>query len=265
MSPKSSPSKKRVQATKKSIKGTPSFPTTKTPVTFDKHFPIIALGASAGGLEALERFFSRIPQNSGMAFIIIQHLDPTRKGIMPELIQRITKAKVIPVKDRLKIKPNCVYVTPSNKNMSILNNSLHLFEPLEKRGLRLPIDFFFHSLADDQKERSIGVILSGMGQDGSEGIKAIKEKGGIVLVQEPVSAKFDSMPRSAIIAVVPDIVAPPEELPEKFLSMIAYSPLKGLDLPEEMNAKDKSSLDKIIILLRTGTGHDFSLYKKNTM
>jgi hypothetical protein len=139
--------------------------------------PVIGIGASAGGLEALEHFLSRVPKNSGMAFVIVQHLDPTRKGIMPELLQRATDMVVIQVKDRTLVQPDCVYVIPPNKDMSILHGVLHLLEPVSPRGLRLPIDFFLRSLAQDQQEHSIGVILSGMGSDGTLGLRAIKEKG----------------------------------------------------------------------------------------
>ncbi|MDO9080889.1 MAG: chemotaxis protein CheB, partial [Desulfuromonadales bacterium] len=160
-------------------------------------FPIVGIGASAGGLEALEIFLSQVPPGSGLALVIIQHLDPTHQGIMPELLQRVTAMKVLQAKDRMKVEPNCVYVIPPNKDMSILHGRLYLFEPAAPRGLRLPIDFFFRSLAEDRQEGCIGVILSGMGSDGTLGLKAIKEKAGLVLVQEPASAKFDSMPRSA--------------------------------------------------------------------
>ena len=152
----------------------------KTPNPKSDLFPIVGIGASAGGLEALEQFFANVPANCGMAFVVIQHLDPHHKGIMPELLQRITQLKVITVSDRLKIKPNCVYVIPPNTSMSILNGALYLFEPIETRGLRLPVDFFLRSLADDQREKAIGIILSGMGSDGSIGLKAIKENGGML-------------------------------------------------------------------------------------
>ena len=143
-------------------------------------FPIVGIGASAGGLEALEQFFRQVPEKSGMAFVVIQHLDPTHKGIMPELLQRSTGMEIFQVRDRMRVKPNCVYVIPPNRDMSILHGVLHLFEPTAARGLRLPIDFFLRSLADDQQERSIGVILSGMGSDGTEGLRAIKGHGGLV-------------------------------------------------------------------------------------
>jgi two-component system CheB/CheR fusion protein len=226
-------------------------------------FPIVGIGASAGGLEALEHFLARVPEHSGMAFVIVQHLDPTRKGIMPELLQRTTGMKVIQVKDHTRVQPNCVYVIPPNKDMSILHGILHLLEPASPRGLRLPIDFFLRSLAQDQQERSIGVILSGMGSDGTLGLRAIKEKAGVVLVQDPATAKFDSMPRSAMEAGLADIVAPVEELPGKILAYLQRTPL--VHTPEMALAdKTQSALDKVIILLRTHTGHDFSLYKRNT-
>jgi len=226
-------------------------------------FPIVGIGASAGGLEALEQFFGNMPKDSGIAFVVIQHLDPNHVGIMPELLQRITHMKVFQASDRLKVKPNCLYVIPPNKSMSLLNGALHLFVPVESHGLRLPIDIFFRSLADDMQEKSIGIILSGMGSDGSLGLKAIKEKNGVVLVQSPESAKFDSMPRSAAEAVIADIVAPAEELPAKLIAYLKFIPAVKTDL--EIDNKNKSNLEKIIILLREQSGHDFSLYKKNTL
>ena len=205
-----------------------------------------------------------MPENSGMAFVIIQHLDPTHKGIMPELLQRVTGMKVFQVRDRMRVTPNCVYVIPPNKDMSILHDVLHLFEPMAPRGLRLPIDFFLRSLADDRQERSIGVILSGMGSDGTMGLRAIKEKLGVVLVQEPASAKFDSMPKSAIAAGLADLIAPAEDLPEKIIDYLRHAIIiTKTEFPLE--EKDQSVLEKIFILLRTKTGHDFSMYKKNTV
>ncbi|MFA6482589.1 MAG: chemotaxis protein CheB [Bacteroidales bacterium] len=226
-------------------------------------FPIVGIGASAGGLEALEQFFGNMPFDSGMAFVVIQHLDPTHVGIMPELLQRITRMKVIQATDKVLVKPDCVYVIPPNKSLSLLHGALHLFDPVESRGLRLPIDIFFRSLALDMMERSIGIILSGMGSDGSLGLKAIKEANGTVLVQDPASAKFDGMPGSATEAVVADIVAPADELPVKLLAFLKFIPT-AVHHPETED-KLNSNLDKIIILLREQTSHDFSQYKKNTL
>ncbi len=226
-------------------------------------FPIVAIGASAGGLEALNQFFSNVPKNSGMAFVVVQHLDPNREGMMPELLQRTTEIKVVQASDHLLVQANHMYVIPPNKSMSILNGYLHLFKPVESHGLRLPVDFFFRSLADDLGEKSIGVILSGMGSDGSLGIKAIKEKNGIVVVQDPKTAKFDSMPSSATTAVVADIIAPANELPEKLMALLKFTP--GPDKQPIVDEKSKNNLEKIVLLLRSQTGHDFSQYKKNTL
>jgi two-component system CheB/CheR fusion protein len=226
-------------------------------------FPIIGIGTSAGGLEALEHFLGHVPNSCGMAFVIVQHLDPTRKGIMPELLQRTTVMKVVQVKDRTLVRPDTVYVIPPNKDMSILHGVLHLLEPASPRGLRLPIDFFLRSLAQDQQERSVGVILSGMGSDGTLGLRAIKEKGGLVLVQDPATAKFDGMPRSAIDAGLADIVAPVNDLAARILAYLERAPLAHAS-EEALTDKTQSALEKAIILLRTRTGHDFSFYKKNT-
>jgi len=211
----------------------------------------------------LEQFLRCVPAGSGMAFVIVQHLDPTHKGIMAELLQRATGMKVIQVKDRTKVRPDRVYVIPPNRDMSILHGVLHLFEPAAPWGLRLPIDFFLRSLAQDQQEHSIGVILSGMGSDGTLGLRAIKEKAGVVLVQDPATAKFDGMPRSAIDSGLADIVAPVDELPAKILAYLKRTPLVHT---AELALKDKteSALEKAIILLRAHTGHDFSFYKRNT-
>jgi len=226
-------------------------------------FPIVCIGASAGGLEALEQFLGNVPVNSGMGYVVIQHLDPTQKGMLPELLQRITKMEVIQVKDRMPVVPNCVYVIPPNKSMSIFKGTLHLFDPLETRGLRLPIDFFLRSLAEDRKELGVGVILSGMGSDGSIGCRSLKEQNGIVMVQEPSNAKFDSMPRNVIDSVLVDIVAPANELPVKLMEFMKHIPIVKFNM--EVEIKDQSALEKIIILLRNHTGNDFSLYKKNTV
>lgn len=229
-----------------------------------KLFPIVGIGASAGGLEALELFLRNVPHLCGMAYVIIQHLDPTHKGIMPELLQRVTTMKVVQARDRTKVMPDSVYVIPPNKEMSILHGTLHLFEPTAPRGLRLPIDTFLLSLAEDRQEQSIGVILSGMGSDGTNGLRAIKEKGGLALAQDPSSAGFDSMPRSAIDAGLADLVARVEELPKKILDYLRHvqtiSTSNG-----RLEEKDQSSLEKVLILLRSKTGHDFSLYKKSTV
>ncbi len=227
-------------------------------------FPIVGIGASAGGLEALELFLRSVSADSGMAFIVVQHLDPTHTGLLPELLQRATALPVERITDRLQVQPNRVYVIPPNKDLSLLRGALHLFDPLAARGLRLPIDHFFRSLAEDQRERSVGVILSGMGSDGTLGLRAIKEMAGVTLVQELASAKFDGMPRSAIDAGLADIVAPPEAVYARLAAYLQHAP--SVVRPEPiLDERDQSGLDKVLILLRTQTGHDFSLYKKSTL
>jgi len=227
-------------------------------------FPIVGIGASAGGLEALESFLKKVPFPCGISFVIVQHLDPTHKCILVELLQRVTSMPVVEVADRMKIEINHVYAIPPNKSMTILHGVLHLFDPTEPRGLRLPIDLFFRSLADDLQQHSIGVILSGMGSDGTLGLRTIKEKGGCVFVQDPKSAKFDGMPQSAIDAGLADIIAPVEDLPYRILAYLKHIPSIRQD-NSHLEDKTLSGLEKIVLLLRRDTGQDFSLYKKNTL
>ncbi len=227
------------------------------------HFPIVGLGASAGGLEALEQFLTHVPAACGMAFVVVQHLDPTREGMMPELLQRTTPMSVVQVEDGARVEVDHVYVIPPNKDLSILHGVLHLLGPVAPRGLRLPIDFFMRSLAQDQRERSIGIILSGMGSDGTLGLRAIKEVGGLVLVQDPKTAKCDSMPSSAIDAGLADIVAPVGELPDKILSWLKRKP--PVSESGDPLEKSRGALEKAVILLREHAGHDFSPYKRNTL
>jgi len=231
----------------------------------DQGFPIVGIGASAGGLEALELFLGAVPPTCGLAFVVVQHLDPTYQGNMAQLLQRATAMPVAQITDRLKVAPGHVYVIPPNRDLSILHGVLHLLEPVAPRGLRLPIDFFLRSLAEDQHEHGLGVILSGMGSDGTPGLRAIKEKAGAVFVQDPASAKFDSMPRSAIAAGLADVIAPAEQLPGKILAYLKHLP--PLVLPSDLTLADpnQSGLEKVVVLLRTRTGHDFSAYKKSTL
>ncbi|MCX5753110.1 MAG: chemotaxis protein CheB, partial [Candidatus Krumholzibacteria bacterium] len=239
-----------------------SSPLVKSAVESRSTFPIVGIGASAGGLEALEQFLAHVPKDSGMAYVIVQHLDPTHKDMMVDLLQRGTVMPVIQVRNRTRIKKDCVYVIPPNKDMSILHGVLHLLDPVAPRGLRLPIDFFLRSLADDQQERSIGVILSGMGSDGTLGLHAIKEKAGVVFVQEPTSAKFDGMPRSAVEAGLADVIAPVDELPGKIIAYLRHVPI--IAKPGRADHYTvQSALEKVMILLRGQTGHEFSLYKKS--
>lgn len=227
-------------------------------------FPIVGIGTSAGGLEALELFLSHVPKDCGIAFVIVQHLSPDHIGNLPELLQRHTRMKVQQVNATTTVLPNCVYVIPPSKDLTISNRTLHLQVPEVKHGLRLPIDIFLRSLAADCGEQSIGVVLSGMGSDGTLGLAAIKEQGGLTLVQEPASAKFDSMPRSVIVSGHADIVATAEELP------LRISDFLGVSTPRwqtEQNQRDKEqdTFAKIISILKTKIRHDFSLYKPTSV
>ncbi|HSO78966.1 MAG TPA: chemotaxis protein CheB, partial [Chromatiaceae bacterium] len=227
-------------------------------------FPSVGIGASAGGLEALEQFFKGVPPHPGMAFVVVQHLDPTRTGLMPELLQHGTSLRVEQVTDQVRVRPDHVYIIPPNKDLSLLHGALHLFEPTGTRGLRLPINFFFRSLVEDRRQDAIGVILSGMGSDGTLGLRAIKAAGGITLVQDPASAKFDGMPRSAIEAGLGDIIAPADGLFGR-LQACLQSEHRLVPCKPPTEERDHSGLDKVVILLRTHTGHDFSLFKKTSL
>lgn len=232
----------------------------------DRLFPIVGVGASAGGLEALEQFFSHVPDNIGIAFVVIQHLDPNHKGMMPELLQRTTAMTVLQAKNRMAIKPGCVYVNPPNKELSILHGTLYLLDSVAPRGLHLPIDAFFCSLAEDRRNQSIGVLLSGMGSDGTLGLRAIKEKFGLVLVQDPTDAKYDSMPRSVIDAGLADIIGAAADLPLHIIHYLQHPPKDAFTGSEPiLEDNSLSALEKIAVLLRTRTGNDFSLYKKSTV
>jgi two-component system CheB/CheR fusion protein len=163
-------------------------------------FPIVGIGASAGGLAAFENFFSAISDNTnpGMAFVVIQHLDPSHKSMLTDLIGRYTRMPVYEVEDGMVVQPNCVYVIPPNRDMIFEYGTLQIQEPAEPRGPRLPINLFFRSLALSKLELSIGIILSGTGEDGTLGARAIKDAGGMVMVQSPESSEYDGMPKSAI-------------------------------------------------------------------
>ncbi|HEX7445849.1 MAG TPA: chemotaxis protein CheB, partial [Methanothrix sp.] len=229
-----------------------------------KAFYIAGIGGSAGSLEAFEEFFRNMPADSGMAFVLVSHLDPTHKALLAELLQRVTDMLVIEVTDGMKVLPNYVYVIPPNNDMSIMHGTLQLLEPSKPRGFRMPIDFFFRHLADDQREKSIGIILSGMGTDGTLGLKAIKEKKGLVMVQDISSAKYNGMPQSAINTGIADFVAPVSELPAKLQNYLNHSHGLTRELPVA-EKKTAGAMNKIFALLRTQTGNDFSLYKKSTV
>jgi two-component system CheB/CheR fusion protein len=230
-------------------------------------FPIVGIGASAGGLAAFEAFFSGIPENvePNMAFVLVQHLAPDHKSMLSDLIRRCTSMQVFEVEDGMVVRRNCVYIIPPNHDMAYLNGALHLLEPSAPRGQRLPIDYFFRSLARDQCECAIGIVLSGTGSDGTLGLRAIKGEGGMVMAQTAESCDFDGMPRSAITTGLTDYVLPPEEMA---VQLIAYATHAFGKLPRPVavdTPKVESALKKIFIMLRAQTGHDFSQYKPSTI
>jgi two-component system, chemotaxis family, CheB/CheR fusion protein len=228
-------------------------------------FPIVGIGASAGGLEAMEAFFKAMPADAGMGFVLVVHLDPTHISILPELLQKHTKMPVSPVKDGIFIKPNHVYVIPPNKDLTILHGTLHLMELMQPRSANLPIDSFFRSLAQDQEGNAVCVILSGTGTDGTLGVKAIKGATGMVMVQDEASAKYEGMPRSAIATGLADYVLAPAQMPAQLIKYTRHASQKVPIGIISSEGEVPSSLQKIFVILRARTEHDFSLYKKNTI
>ncbi|KKH72705.1 chemotaxis protein CheR [Methanosarcina mazei] len=228
-----------------------------------EEFPIVGVGASAGGLAAFEAFFSAIPYDTklGMAFVLVQHLDPTHRSLLSDLIGRYTQMPVYEVKDGMLVQPDCIYVIPPNHDMVLEYGALQLQEPAEPRGHHLPIDLFFRSLAQNKQEMAIGIILSGTGSDGTLGIQAIKTEGGMVMVQSPESSEYDGMPRSSIATGLADYILTPAEMPSQ---LIAYVNQVFGKRPQVVpSAKD--SMKKIFNILYTQTGHDFSHYKQTTI
>ncbi|MCH8537224.1 MAG: PAS domain-containing protein [Alkalimonas sp.] len=238
---------------------------------------MVGIGASAGGLDALDQFLSHTPSDTGLAWIIVQHLDPTKKALLPELLQRFTAMQVQEATQGMAISANQVYVIPPNTELRVQHGALKLTQPAEPRGRRLPVDILFHSLAESLGEGAIGVILSGMGDDGTLGGQAIKAAGGLIAVQQPDSAQFSSMPESAIAAGCADIIASANELPVRILAVVAQM---STDIPEPGSTKQQfsesgqsrltdstpaSALQQIINRLQSHTRHDFSLYKISTL
>lgn len=240
---------------------------TTLPAANSTSFPIVGIGASAGGLAAFEAFFSGMPAGAdpGMAFVLVQHLAPDHDSILVELVQRTTRLKVFEVKDGVVVQDNCAYIIPPDRDMAFLNGTLQLLEPSEPRGQRFPIDFLFRSLAHDQHERAIGIVLSGTGSDGTLGVRAIKGEGGMVMVQSPDSCEFDGMPRSAMATQMVDFELPPADMPSQLMAYVAHSfgRLPRPATPAEPH--DENALRKIFFLLRTQTSHDFSQYKIGTI
>ena len=227
-------------------------------------FLIVGMGASAGGLEAFKEFFEAMHDAPGMAFVLVQHLDPTHKSLMVPLLKSHTKMAVTQVRDNTKVVPNHVYIIPPNKDMAIFNGVLHLMDPTAARGFRKPIDFFLRSLAEDQTDRAVGIILSGTGTEGTLSLKDIKGKGGLSIVQDPTTAKYDGMPRSAIAAGAEDFILPVKEMPDMLLKYAKNRKFKPEEKPIPVSTPNEL-LEKIFILLRNETGCNFTDYKSSTV
>jgi two-component system CheB/CheR fusion protein len=225
-------------------------------------FLIVGIGASAGGLEAMEEFFRHMPSSSGMAFVVVTHQHAGHVSLLPSLLSKCTAMSVVEVTDGMKMEDNRVYMAPGGTNLGILHGTLHIMEPASQERVPLPIDYFFRSLAEDQKQRAVGIILSGTGTDGTLGLRAIKAESGMTIAQEPQSAKYQGMPRSAMAAGVVDVVKPAGEMSEALLAYARNLTKPALPLPEHDMSQ---ALRKLFILLRDRTGNDFALYKENTI
>jgi two-component system CheB/CheR fusion protein len=232
-----------------------------TPVTF----PIVGVGASAGGLEAFELFFRNLPPVTGMAYVLVPHLDPGHHSILTEILQRTTSMPVLEAVDQVAVAPDHVYVIPPNRDMAVFHGILQLSVPELPRGQRMPIDAFLRSLAEDQGERAVGIILSGTGTDGTLGLRAILGGGGVTLVQAPSSAKYDGMPTSAVQAGYATHVVPVEQMPAVLLGGERSPPDGAAATPPEIATSPAGGLNRLLMQVRSATGHDFSLYKKSTI
>jgi two-component system CheB/CheR fusion protein len=231
------------------------------------HFSVVGIGASAGGLRALREFFDRMPADSGLAFVIVTHLTPDQVSHLPDLLQTHTAMPVVEVHQNIQIEINRVYVIPPNRYLSAIDSHLRLSKVQgEQRRPQAPIDHFFRTLADTRAERAIGIILSGTGSDGTVGIKQIKERGGLVVVQEPAEAEYDGMPQSAIGTGIVDFVLPLAEMPSRLIEFDRSNP--RVPVPEDgepVTETVRLSTQRILSQLRAHTGHDFTRYKLSTI
>ena len=229
-------------------------------------FLIVGIGASAGGLEAFQTFFRHMDSSQNMAFVLISHLSPDHESMLSELLGRETQMPVLQVQEPVEVERDHVYVIPPNADLTISEGVLHLSEPVQTRGHRVPIDVFFRSLAEDQGENAVCIVLSGTGSDGTLGLKAIKEYGGLAIAQDSGSAKYDSMPRSAAHTGLVDYILPVEEIPAKLVEYARHRETLRARLGEDgMFADTASHLNQICSLVRRRIGHDFSDYKQNTL
>jgi two-component system CheB/CheR fusion protein len=232
-----------------------------------KPFPIVGVGASAGGFEAFRELLAALPSDTGLALVLVQHLDPGHESLLAKLLSKATTMPVAEVEEGMTVEPNHVYVIPPNKTMRIGNGTLHLMARGEPTAKHLPVDYFFASLAEDRGNRAIGVILSGTASDGTMGLKAIKSEGGITFAQDTKSAKYDGMPRSAIAAGCVDFVLPPEGIASE-LARMGRHPYLGIEPPPQAEEPADHSDDdrhKIFMVLQKATGVNFTYYKYSTI
>ena len=241
-------------------------PDNQNPYSAQEQFiPVVGIGASAGGLEAFEKFFRNLASTSGIAFVLVSHLDPDHASMLTEILQRTTEMPVREVYDKMVLEPNHVYVIPPNCDMAVFHGTLQISLPEKIRGQRMPIDHFFRSLAEDQGEKSIGVILSGTGTDGTLGLRAIQGAGGTAIVQNPATAKYDGMPSSAVRNNLATYVLDVEKIPQKLLSHVQrHFKKESAIFPV---AEDSAIYDtkEVLKIIRSATRHDFSLYKQSTI
>ncbi|MBI3006493.1 MAG: PAS domain-containing protein [Ignavibacteriales bacterium] len=230
-------------------------------------FPIVGVGASAGGFEAFTRLLSNLPADTGMAFVLVQHLDPAHESMLTELLSRKTTLPVKEAREGMKVEPNHVYVIPRDASMTISSGILKVTSRQEDSGKHLPVDRFLNSLAEDQKSRAIGIILSGTGSDGALGIREVKAEGGLIFAQDEASAKFPGMPQSAAATGCVDFILSPEKIAQE-LSVLRRHPYVSLVEPSteiEVVPEEKNGLTEIFRMLRTATNVDFSYYKPATI
>ena len=234
----------------------------KTSKTTPTHY--VGIGASAGGLEAIELFFKNMQPDSNLAFIVVQHLSPDYKSLMVELLSKKTAMPVNRAEDGMEVLANNVYLIPPKKNLTIFHGKLVLNDKVVNQGINLPIDIFLKSLAEDQANHSVAIILSGTGSDGTRGVRAIKELGGMVMVQEEESAKFDGMPRAAISTGVADFILVPENMPKQLLAYAAHPFVSG-EKQSDILLQDADALTRLFAELRDKTKVDFTYYKPSTI
>ncbi len=236
----------------------------KTPPATPQFFPVVGVGASAGGLDAFKRLLKAIPENSGMAYVLVQHLDPSHESMLPEILSRETKLPVHEITDKIHLAPDHIYIIPSNKMLTSTDGVLKL-NTRDKKILNLSIDTFFNSLADVHKEFAVGVLLSGTGSDGTLGLKSIKENGGISIAQDQKSAAYDNMPQSAINAGVVDYILAPEDIPSQLALIIStYQTNHVFKAKEKLPKSEEDIFNQILSVLRQRSGVDFTYYKQPT-